>query len=82
MEITPVLRQQFQPKIDELFLARAPAGKCSSFKFERNIVFQPETAQGKMVETTFFAGLDNFTFTKNMCLASPTNIYVMLQMDP
>ena len=41
-------------------------GKCSSFTFERNIVFQPESAKGKMVETTFFAGLENFTFSKNL----------------
>ena len=41
-------------------------GKCSSFTFERNVVYQPPSAAGKFVATTFFAGLDNFTFEKNL----------------
>eukprot|EP01050_Picozoa_sp_SAG11_P012177 SAG11_NODE_1338_length_5170_cov_4.262473_2_plen_748_part_00 len=43
-------------------------GKCSSFHFERNIVYQPATASNlsSFVDTTFAEGLDNFTFTKNL----------------
>jgi hypothetical protein len=41
-------------------------GKCSSFKFDRNIVYQPQSATGVFVGTTFSAGLDNFTFTNNL----------------
>ena len=41
-------------------------GKCSSFKFDRNIVYQPQSATGVFVGTTFSAGLDNFTFTDNL----------------
>ena len=43
-------------------------GKCSSFHFERNIVYQPASASNlsSLVDTTFAQGLDNFTFTKNL----------------
>jgi hypothetical protein len=53
-------------------------GKCSSFTFERNIVFQPVDAAGKLVATTFFAGLDNFSFTNNLYYAGNTSTTVPL----
>lgn len=45
-------------------------GKCSSFHFERNIVYSPaKTAgggNGSLIGTTWSRGLDNFTFGANV----------------
>ena len=41
-------------------------GKCSSFTFERNIVFQPPNATSSLVDGTWAGGLDNFTFHNNV----------------
>ena len=45
-------------------------GKCSSFRFERNIVFEPQGANSTIVGTTFAHGLDNFSFTGNLYFAA------------
>ena len=40
-------------------------GKCSSFRFERNIVFLPASSNSSFVGATWARGLDNFTFANN-----------------
>jgi hypothetical protein len=44
-------------------------GKCSSFKFARNIVFLPVSSNSTFVGTGFSHGLDNFTFINNTYFA-------------
>ena len=45
-----------QPKTGCCCYPGCDQGKCSSFKFERNIVYQPPTATGIFVGTTFAEG--------------------------
>ena len=41
-------------------------GKCSSFLFERNIVYAPKGANTSFVGTTWAGGLTNFSFNSNV----------------
>jgi hypothetical protein len=41
-------------------------GKCSNFKFTKNIVYQPGNYTGALVVSGFVHGLDNFTFDDNV----------------
>ena len=41
-------------------------GKCSSFTFRRNIIYQPEQYNKTFIGTTVSFGLDNFTFNSNL----------------
>lgn len=48
-------------------------GKCSSWHFEKNIVYQPTEYRGTLLESTFVHGFDNFSFDANVYWKESTN---------
>jgi len=60
-------------------------GKCSSFTFERNIVYAPSHAgNGTFVGETWWGGLANFTFAHNVYYAAgkPRGLAGMFNSTP